>query len=152
MTSAERDQLLFFLRQVLQRKAAVKDTVADQLIKEACAQHPDALYLLVQRAMASQLALQAAMDSNAAWQSQLNQSLDPSKSLPPPTVGKPAHPAFPTTSLWGSGVLGAIAGTAVGVVAGSWLFSDVDLMPGIIEAASDAVTDDGLGLDGDDWA
>jgi hypothetical protein len=48
--------------------------------------------------------------------------------------------------------LGAIAGTAVGVVAGSWLFSDVDLVPGIIEAASDAVTDDGLGLDGDDWA
>ena len=102
--------------------------------------------------MASQLALQAAMDSNAAWQSQLNQSLDPSKSIPPPTVGKPAHPAFPTTSLWASGVLGAIAGTAVGVVAGSWLFSDVDLVPGIIEAASDAVTDDGLGLDGDDWA
>jgi hypothetical protein len=44
MTSAERDQLLFFLRQVLQRPAAGKDTVADQLIKEACAQHPDALY------------------------------------------------------------------------------------------------------------
>ena len=35
MTSAERDQLLFFLRQVLQRPAAGKDTVADQLIKEA---------------------------------------------------------------------------------------------------------------------
>jgi hypothetical protein len=48
--------------------------------------------------------------------------------------------------------LGAIAGTAVGVVAGGWLFSDVDLMPDIIESASDAVTDDGLGLDGDDWA
>ena len=152
MTSAERDQLLFFLRQVLQRPAAGKDTVADQLIKEACAQHPDALYLLVQRAMASHLALQAALDSNAAWQSQLNQSLDPSKSIPPPTVGKPAHPAFPTTSLWASGVLGAIAGTAVGVVAGSWLFSDVDLVPGIVEAVSDAVADDGLGLDGDDWA
>ena len=152
MTSAERDQLLFFLRQVLQRPAAGKDTVADQLIKEACAQHPDALYLLVQRAMASHMALQAALDSNAAWQSQLNQSLDPSKSIPPPTVGKPAHPAFPTTSLWASGVLGAIAGTAVGVVAGSWLFSDVDLVPGIVEAASDAVADDGLGLDGDDWA
>jgi hypothetical protein len=141
MTSAERDQLLFFLRQVLQRPAAGKDTVADQLIKEACAQHPDALYLLVQRAMASHLALQAALDSNAA-----------SKRLAPPTVGKPAHPAFPATSLWGSGVLGAIAGTAVGVVAGGWLFSDVDLMPDIIESASDAVTDDGLGLDGDDWA
>jgi hypothetical protein len=152
MTSAERDQLLFFLRQVLQRPAAGKDTVADQLIKEACAQHPDALYLLVQRAMASHLALLAALDSNAALQSQLSQSLDPSKRLAPPTVGKPAHPAFPATSLWGSGVLGAIAGTAVGVVAGGWLFSDVDLMPDIIESASDAVTDDGLGLDGDDWA
>jgi hypothetical protein len=78
--------------------------------------------------------------------------LDPSKRLAPPTVGKPAHPAFPATSLWGSGVLGAIAGTAVGVVAGGWLFSDVNLMPDIIESASDAVTDDGLGLDGDDWA
>jgi len=152
MTSAERDQLLAFLRQVLQRPTAGKDAVADRLICEACANHPDALYLLVQQAIASQLALQAALASNAALQSQLAQPLNPSQPGSHPPVGQPAQAAALAPSVWGSGVLGAMAGTAVGLVAGALLWSDVDLMPGVIGSASDAVGDDALGLDADDWA
>ena len=53
MTLEERDQLQNFLRQLLHSSAAPKDVAAETLIKQACSQQSDALYLLVQRAMAS---------------------------------------------------------------------------------------------------
>ena len=128
MTSAERDQLLFFLRQVLQRPAAGKDTVADQLIKEACAQHPDALYLLVQRAMASELALQLAVAKNAELQAKLDPLVAASNTTAnqsEASIHRPPQPAIATPSLWGSALMGAVTGTAVGVVAGSILFEGI---------------------------
>ena len=72
MTLEERDQLQNFLRQLLHSKAAPKDLAAESLIKEACSQQSDALYLLVQRAMASELALQAAIAKNAELQAKLD--------------------------------------------------------------------------------
>ena len=58
-----------------------------------------------------------------------NDSQDASKCRPQPTVGKPAHLSPNAISWCGSGMLGAIAGTAVGVVAGSLHSPDVELMP-----------------------
>lgn len=60
MNQQERDELLRFLQPLLRSRAADKDFVAETLILEQCARQPDALYLLVQRAMALQSALEAA--------------------------------------------------------------------------------------------
>ena len=128
MTLEERDQLQNFLRQLLHSRAAPKDLAAESLIKEACSQKSDALYLLVQRAMASELALQAAVAKNA----ELQTKLDPLGTAPH-TIVNPSGalnntlplPAIATPSLWGSALLGSVAGTAVGVVAGSILFEGI---------------------------
>ena len=102
MTSEERDQLQQFLRPLTQSRVLSKDAVADSLIKEAFANHPDALYILVQRAMASDLDLQAARDHRST-------------------------PATPTAfSPWSSGLLGAMVGTTVGVVAGAILLDGIE--------------------------
>ena len=118
MTLEERDQLQNFLRQLLLSRAIPKDVAAESLIKEACSQHADALYLLVQRALTSELALQAALAKNA----ELQAKLDPlSKAL----KNSPTQPATVAPSLWGAGMLGSVASTAVGVVAGSLLFEGI---------------------------
>ena len=67
MTLEERDQLQNFLRQLLQSRAAPKDVAAETLIKQACSQQADALYLLVQRAMASELAFVERLPNPAAF-------------------------------------------------------------------------------------
>jgi hypothetical protein len=122
MTVDERDQLQTFLRQLLHSRAAPKDAVAEALIKEACSQHADALYLLVQRSMAADMALRAALAQNPEMRARLDQT------------GAASSP-------WGKGMLGIMASTAVGVVAGSLLLEGMqDLM------------DDSLDLAGDDWS
>jgi hypothetical protein len=73
MTLEERDQLQVFLRQLVVARASPKDVAAETLIKQACAQQSDALYLLVQKAMGSDLALQLAMAKNAELQAKLDQ-------------------------------------------------------------------------------
>ncbi|MFY7871937.1 MAG: DUF2076 family protein [Limnohabitans sp.] len=60
MNRRERDALLKFLEPLLRIRATDKDVTAETLILEHCARQPDALYLLVQRAMALQSALEAA--------------------------------------------------------------------------------------------
>jgi hypothetical protein len=51
MTLQERDLLARFLQQMVGARAEQKDRDAEALIKEAVARQPDALYLLVQRAI-----------------------------------------------------------------------------------------------------
>ena len=150
MTADERDALQIFLRQVLQRSAVAKDPVAHNLIQQACAHHPDALYLLVQKALGSHLALQAALARNTELQSQLG--LSGARSMPSAEVAveSPVKTAPPAVSLWGAGMLGVLAGTAVGVVAGSWLLPDIDALTDILPSSS-AWTDDLVDLDGDHW-
>jgi len=150
MTADERDALQIFLRQVLQRSAVAKDPVAHNLIQQACAHHPDALYLLVQKALGSHLALQAALARNTELQSQLG--LSGARSMPSAEVAvdSPVNTAPPAVSLWGAGMLGVLAGTAVGVVAGSWLLPDIDALTDILPSSS-AWTDDLVDLDGDHW-
>ncbi len=150
MTADERDALQIFLRQVLQRSAVAKDPVAHNLIQQACAHHPDALYLLVQKALGCHLALQAALARNTELQSQLG--LSGARSMPSAEVAvdSPVKTAPPGVSLWGAGMLGMLAGTAVGVVAGSWLLPDIDALTDILPSSS-AWTDDLVDLDGDHW-
>ncbi len=128
MTLEERDQLQNFLRQLLLSRATSKDVAAETLIKQACSQQSDALYLLVQRAMASELALQVATAKNAELQTKLDQvgaASNTTASLSEASIHSPPQPAIATPSLWGSALLGAVTGTAVGVVAGSILFEGI---------------------------
>ncbi len=70
MNQRERDDLMRFLEPLLRARAGEKDATAEAIILEQCARQPDALYLLVQRAMALESALesalQAAQSRNAA--------------------------------------------------------------------------------------
>ena len=128
MTLEERDQLQNFLRQLLLSRATSKDVAAETLIKQACSQQSDALYLLVQRAMASELALQVATAKNDELQAKLDQvgaASNTTASLSEASIHSPPQPAIATPSLWGSALLGAVTGTAVGVVAGSILFAGI---------------------------
>jgi len=128
MTLEERDQLQNFLRQLLLSRATPKDVAAETLIKQACSQQSDALYLLVQRAMASELALQVATAKNDELQAKLDQvgaASNTTASLSEASIHSPPQPAIATPSLWGSALLGGVTGTAVGVVAGSILFEGI---------------------------
>jgi hypothetical protein len=161
MTLEERNQLQNFLRQLLQSRATPKDVAAESLIKEACSQQSDALYLLVQRAMASELALQVAVAKNAELKAKLNPlrtASNTSASQSGASNNTPPQPTIATPSLWGSGMVGSIASTAVGVVAGSFLFQGIQNImelsdPSNVNAAPlDSVADDAFDLGGDDWA
>ena len=72
MNLQEREQLNLFLQQLTQVQAGQKDAEADVLIREACARQPDAGYLLVQRAMQ----LEHALQSMKAQCTQLQAELD----------------------------------------------------------------------------
>lgn len=112
MNVQERDALLKFLASLRQTPTPSKDAVAESIIRDALAQQPDALYKLVQRSMALQLALDAALDKL---------KLHESKAEPIPDK--------PQASSWGTGLLaqaGTVAlGTAVGVAAGGLLLQSV---------------------------
>jgi hypothetical protein len=158
MNLQERDQLSFFLQQLTQVQASQKDAEADALIREACLRQPDAGYLLVQRAMQLEHALQAMKAQCAALQSELDKTragtpggfmndanawgkpVTAQAAATPaaaPTLGYAAqpHPQSPAAaaapaSSWGSGIVGNIATTAAGVVAGSFLFQGIGSLMG----------------------
>jgi uncharacterized protein len=167
MTPQERELTVSFLQQLTQAQAGRKDSEADALIREACARQPEADYLLVQRAIALDVALQATQAQVAKLQAQLDQAqpdakggfLDapnawgrsasasgaaqrpsaqaaassaPATSSPAPGRAAAQAPAAPPAqaSSWGSGMLGNIATTAAGVVAGSFLFQGIQGLMG----------------------
>ncbi|HZX32219.1 MAG TPA: DUF2076 domain-containing protein [Rhodocyclaceae bacterium] len=149
MISQEREQLVEFLRQLAQVPPVQKDGEADALIREACAKQPDAPYLLVQRALLMEQALQQAQGQIGRLQSELDQARSGARSggfldrnawwgngaQQQPTFAQPQppspsyHPA-PATGGWGSGWLGNVATTAAGVVAGSFLFQGIEHLMG----------------------
>ena len=57
MNAQESTLLTQFLDQLAAARAEAKDADADRLIREACARQPDAAYLLVQRALQLEQAL-----------------------------------------------------------------------------------------------
>ncbi len=151
MNPQEKVQLEQFLQQLNSTQAGPKDSDANTLIAESVKQQPDASYLLVQRAMGLEMALQVAQKQMAEMQAQIdqaNQANKPSsgflsginswgRAAPTPTQSTPsnamaARPAAGAAqqSTWGSGMLGAIATTAVGVVAGSMLYQGIQSMMG----------------------
>ena len=156
MTPQEREQLSAFLQQMTLAQAGQKDAEADALIREAAQRQPDTSYLLVQRAMGLDYALQAAQAQIAKLQAELDQqranapgtflgtsntwgrqtpvSTPAQPPVMPAAPARPAAQAAPAaaaqSSSWGSGMLGSIATTAAGVVAGSLLFQGMQGLMG----------------------
>jgi hypothetical protein len=158
MNLQERDQLNLFLQQLTQVQAGQKDADADALIREACARQPDAGYLLVQRAMQLEYALQGMKDKCAQLQAELDKARPATQGgfmndanawgrpamapVAPAAAGAPTLasafqprpqaplPAAAPASSWGSGILGTVATTAAGVVAGSFLYQGIENLMG----------------------
>lgn len=137
----ERNQLTQFLQQLEGAQVGAKDAEAERLIQEACRQQTDANYLLVQRSMLLGQALENAQAEIARLQQALESSRSTSNSFlggnawgntpVTPAVGQqkpvsPMPPAAVNASSWGSGMLGTVATTAAGVVAGSFLFQGIE--------------------------
>ncbi len=157
MTPQERDQLTQFLKQLGEARVGDKNTDADALIRETVAKQPDAAYLLVQRAMLVEQALNTAKGQIAQLQSQLQGSQtsnrntgflgggnpwaqspeNPAVSASVPGAGNyqipRAAPVASAAPASGGGVgsfLGSMATTAAGVVAGSFLFQGIENLLG----------------------
>ena len=77
MTPEERELLTSFLQQMAQARAEQKDPEADALIRDAAARQPDALYLLTQRALGLDYALNATQAQVAKLQTELDQLRQP---------------------------------------------------------------------------
>lgn len=160
MNVQEREQLTRFLQQLAETRASAKDAEADALIRETCDRQADAAYLLVQRALLLEQALQSTQREVLRLQQELDAAkggrsnsgfLDnnawgnaPTQPRPaPPAAQAPAPAATPVAATqaatpggWGSGVLGSIATTAAGVVAGSFLFQGIEHLMGNHAAGS----------------
>ncbi len=112
MNVQERDQLLKFLATLKHTPVRSKDPLADSIIRDALEQKPDALYALVQRGMALQIALDAALAQIKEQQSKPETTEDPTK-----------------PSTWHTGLLAQVStlavGTSVGVVAGGLLLDSI---------------------------
>ncbi|MFM9968700.1 MAG: DUF2076 domain-containing protein [Burkholderiales bacterium] len=79
MTPQERELLTTFLQQMTQAQAGQKDPEAENLIRDAAARQPDALYLLTQRALGLDFAMQNAQAQIAQLQSELDQLRQPAR-------------------------------------------------------------------------
>jgi hypothetical protein len=149
MNPQEREQLNHFLQQLTQAQAGQKDAEAEALIRDALTRQPDAAYLLVQRAMQLEQALQMAQSQASRLQAEMEQMRSGARSGfvdQPNAWGRPAAaqsvsgavaqpqvqapPAASPAASWGSGILGNVATTAAGVVAGSFLFQGIGNLMG----------------------
>ncbi len=166
MNTQEREQLEQLLTQLRDIKLTEKDAEAEGLILEAMSRQPDAGYLLVQRCLLQNQALQAAQARIAELQDQLQQksatgnsflNADPwaaaarnDKSVPGasnytiPTMAMNSTDANPARSVppasgagFGSGFPGNVATTAAGVVAGSFLMQGIGSLLGHHSSTSD---------------
>jgi hypothetical protein len=161
MTPQEKELLSAFLQQLTAAHAGQKDAEAETLIREAVARQPDAAYLLVQRALQLDQALQMTQAQAQKLQAELDEARSAARAsgggtsflgdsswgsrpsaapqavpqqrsvsglpLGAPPATAPAQPApAPRPSPWGGGsMLGTVASTAAGVVAGSFLFQGI---------------------------
>ena len=109
MNMQEIQSLESFLNQLVQARGVAKDPQAESLIAGAVAQQPDAAYLLVQRALLMEQALNSAKTQIASLQSQLQAARSPPArgfldaeawgnnpaAAPRSAVGPPAAPMAP---------------------------------------------------------
>jgi hypothetical protein len=151
MSPSDTHMLHDFLGQLVQARGIKKDPEADALIQRAVAQQPDAAYLLVQRVLLMEQALDSAKAQIAALESQLQQQQQQTSRggfLDPYSWGNRRHASHPQSQHMhyqhampgsmgrgmggflrgggGGGLLGSIAATAAGVAAGSFLFHGLD--------------------------
>ena len=161
MTPEEREQLVRFLQLMEEAQPGPKDPEAEALIAKACARQPDAAYLLVQRVLQLEMAQQASQSEISRLRQQVNDAR--TSGLPPSFFGanawgrKPAEtgavasspvasaaapaPALPPQapqSAWGSGLMGTLAMTAGGVVAGSLIAQGIGSLFHNREASHDS--------------
>lgn len=155
MSPQENRLLQNFLQQLLEVKVTAKDPEAAALIARAGAAQPDAVYLLVQRALLQDQAMQAAQQQIAQLQAQLaslnstqtNSFFGNSSALrnenssgrwghssasaaPAPVaaaIGQPASSFFGGNA---GNLLGTVAATAAGVAAGAFLFQGLGSLMG----------------------
>jgi uncharacterized protein len=139
MTPQENELLQKFLAQLAQAHVSAKDPEAQAMISRAVAQQPDAAYLLVQRALLLERALQQAKSQLSRLHEQRDgadggsHSWTETPSSTPATAPAPPSPpqaqAGPqtggTSSGWG-GFLGNAATTAAGVAGGAFLFQGLE--------------------------
>lgn len=153
MSPQEKHVLQDFLHQLVQVRGVVKDHEADEMIARAVAQQPDATYLLVQRALLLEQALNKAKEDIAALQKQVRPSSHASSSFldasawgnsggPLSAPGQQqgqystAHYQTQPQAMTGSGfmrggmggmggLLGTAAATAAGVAGGAFLFHGI---------------------------
>ncbi|MDD2738458.1 MAG: DUF2076 domain-containing protein [Methylomonas lenta] len=160
MNNQEQAQLTQFLNQLVEVKLTEKNAAAEAQILEAIARQPDAAYLLVQRSLLQDQALQTAQAKIIELQHQIQQSPakqvnsflngDPWAPAPASSNGvpgansyqipnapqAPGNPAFSRAAAqnpgpgFGSSFLGNVATTAAGVVAGSFLFQGIENLMG----------------------
>lgn len=154
MSPSDTQKLHDFLGQLIQARGVQKDPDAGALIERAGAQQPDAAYLLVQRALLMEQALDSARARIAALENQLQQQQQQQQRqgggfLDPLSWGQRRHAShpqshhmhyqhagfgsmglgmggFPGGGGRGGGLPGSIAATAAGVAAGSFLFHGLD--------------------------
>jgi hypothetical protein len=139
MTPQENELLQEFLAQLAQAHVSAKDPEAQAMISRTVAQQPDAAYLLVQRALLLERALQQARSQLSRLHEERDgtdggsQAWTQTPSSTPATAPAPASPphaqAAPqtggTSSGWG-GFLGNAATTAAGVAGGAFLFQGLE--------------------------
>jgi uncharacterized protein len=157
MSPQDSQLLQDFLNQLVQARGVAKDPQAEEMINRAVARQPDAAYLLVQRSLLMQQALDNAKSEIAALQSQLRESapqgrhsfLDPSTwgngggSRPSAAAQAQAQQPYAGSMqaqqapagggfLRGAGgsMLGNIAATAAGVAGGAFLFQGLEHLLG----------------------
>lgn len=93
MTDHERNLLNQFLQQLMQARVETKDPEAEMLIRNAVSRNPDAPYLLVQRALIVDQAVEAANARIAQLQQQLDRATSGQRS--------PAGGSFLGDQAWG---------------------------------------------------
>lgn len=140
MNATERDQLQRFLSDLRQTRAAAKDPLADQLIRDAIHAQADAPYLLVQRTLGLSWALDAAQARIQQLEvqcAQLGATQPPQQHQSVPTPAAAANRSWlsnatPTSTLstWGGGMVAQVATTAAGVMAGGLLLQGLQSLMG----------------------
>ena len=159
MSPQESQALQDFLNQLTQARGIAKDPQADALIASAVAQQPDAAYLLVQRALLMDQALNAAKAQIANLQSQVQAAQAPARGFLDPAnawgnssapASRPVATPYPSAPMqqqataayqapaaapgfFGGGignVLGSVATTAAGVAGGAFLFQGIEHLMG----------------------
>lgn len=157
MNPQEQQLLEDFLQRLAAVRGVAKDAQADALIQQRLAGHPDALYLLVQRSLLQQQALDNAKAQIAQLQAQLGGQgggsflggqaggwSQPQQATPPPMPqqaapgwrerlfggGTPAPQQAAPQAAAAPSFLASAATTAAGVAGGMFLFNGIESLMG----------------------